>query len=113
MLLATRSFLSALSFCFKISMLVSAAVGSAAVWSAKADPARSMAPVRKHAISLYMGHVLSDVGEVSDAEEAKSNAVGRAVLLQFKRVSHLVRTTYVIHGPSYTCLLYTSPSPRD
>src|SRR5688572_1456474 len=54
MLLATRSFLSALSFCFKISMLVSAAVGSAAVWAAKADPARSMAPVRKHAISLYM-----------------------------------------------------------
>jgi len=37
-------------------------VGSAAVWSAKADPARSMAPVRKHAISLYMGHILSDVG---------------------------------------------------
>src|SRR5687768_9305948 len=67
MLLATRSFLSALSFCFKISMLVSATLGSAAVWSAKAEPAKSMAPVRKHAISLYMGHVLSDVGEVSHA----------------------------------------------
>src|SRR6188508_3643468 len=85
MLLATRSFLSALSFCFKISMLVSAAVGSAAVWSAKADPASSMAPVRKHAISLYMGHILSDVGEVSDAVK-KRNRMPSGGLLQFKRV---------------------------
>src|SRR6476660_2546943 len=84
MLLATRSFLSALSFCFKISMLVSPTLGSAAVWSAKADPARSMAPVRKHGISLYIGHVLSDVGEVSDAVKKRNRmpSGGRSASVQ-------------------------------